>query len=60
MTDLIVACHSCGDPIHASHHAGLCAMCSQEREFCCECWDAEDTSCRREFEHDYEPEDVGA
>lgn len=31
-------------------------MCNtDEREYCCECWDAEDLSCRRDYEHDYEP-----
>src|SRR5215471_10535124 len=39
-------CHSCGQASHGEH-VGLCAMCSREDVlWCCECWEAEDTSCR--------------
>jgi hypothetical protein len=51
----LVVCHSCGGGVHANHHLAVCSMCSNEREFCCECCEAEDTSCRLEYEHDFEP-----
>jgi len=50
---LTVTCHSCGTVIHGEH-VGPCAMCNHEREWCCECWESEDTSCRVEYEHDYD------
>jgi hypothetical protein len=38
-------CHSCLQSSH-SEHVGPCAMCQREDvAWCCECWEAEDTSC---------------
>lgn len=40
-----ITCHSCGGTTHGEH-MGPCAMCDEaDRAWCCECWEAEDTSC---------------
>lgn len=55
---VIVGCHACGLAVHDSHHVRRCLECELMREYCCECWDEDPPlrDCRREFEHDYEPD----
>ena len=49
----LVDCHGCGEAAHEGEHEMNCWNCGGDddmRSYCCECYDAEDVSCRLDEE----------